>query len=210
MSIRNSIICRDSVSVQLGEVLDAIQFAETRCDSDPALWVSLGEVLGHLCLAWHRRSLGPLQFFNGSDESYERLATTVPNWSGRCRLVPLASPHLAVPPEVNGRDINCDTVRAYLRRARTSANELRDKVDAGQFDKCNMKTLAREFEPILSYLCLAWHLRHLTDAEIASLSTQLLSELEAMLPVWRWNLRLVALEEAEPEGQGASSEAGET
>ena len=87
-------------------------------------------------------------------------------------------------------------------------NELRDKVEAGQFDKCNTITLAREFEPILSYLCLAWHLRHLTDAEIGSLSTQLLSGLEAMLPVWRWNLRLVALEEAGPEGQGASSEGG--
>ena len=84
MSNRDETINRYTVAFQLNEAFQAIEFTLREIgrgdDADPALWVFLGDILDHLCLAWHRRRLGPDEVMNESQEDYELKTVSVPNW----------------------------------------------------------------------------------------------------------------------------------
>ena len=68
------------------------------------------------------------------------------------------------------------------------------QVESGQFDSCDIASLGSRFEPTLQNLCLAWHLKYLSGAEISSLDPSARKELGWWLPPWQWNVRLVPLD----------------
>jgi hypothetical protein len=78
-----------TVDFDLGEALIHLQnlVAEFRagkihtCD-EPALAVQLGHVLDHICLAWNCKDMSPDLKSKLSQEEFERLSNTVPNFSG--------------------------------------------------------------------------------------------------------------------------------
>jgi hypothetical protein len=195
MCSRGAIINRYTMAFQLNEALEAIQAALTNEDADPAIWVSLAEILGHVCVAWHRRRLGPGEVAKESQEEYELKAVSVPNWGGRFRLVEFSAAHPAIAPRLSRRKIDRETVCTYLRAAQVALQTLMGQVESGQFDSCDIASLENEFELILQNLCLAWHLRYLSGAEISSLDPAARKELGWWLPPWQGNLRFVPPDE---------------
>ncbi|GAB6188232.1 hypothetical protein JCM17478_37340 [Thermopirellula anaerolimosa] len=187
-----TMINRNTVAFQLNEALDAIRSAQRHEDPDPAIWVSLAEVVAHLCLAWHRRRLGPHELIKETQEQFEVKSTSVPNWGGQFRLVGFTASHPAIDRQSARGTIDQETVRAYLKAAEAALEGLMRDVLAGRFDSCDISVLEREFEKVLRNLCLAWHLRYLRSEEVASLDPMAIWELGYWLPPWQWNLRLVA------------------
>jgi hypothetical protein len=203
MCNQNNIVNRYTVAFQLNEALEAI-VATLHCASEGEYreftdeWgfvVRLGDILDHLCLAWHRKRLGPHDVTKESQEEYELKTVSVPNWGERFRLVEIAALHPAIAPRLSRQKIDQDTIRTYLRAAEAALQNLMGKVESGQFDSCDVSLLGNEFEPILRNLCLAWHLRYLSGAEISSLDPTAIKELGWWLPPWQWNLRLIPSEE---------------
>ena len=117
MCSRGAIINRYTMAFHLNEAMEAIHAALRNEDADPAIWVSLAEILSHVCLAWHRRRLGPDEVAKESQEEYELKAVSVPNWGGRFRLVEFAASHPAIDPRLSRRKIDRDTVFTYLHAA---------------------------------------------------------------------------------------------
>ena len=78
-----------TVEFDLGEALIHLQdlVAEFRAGkiqtrNEPALAVQLGHVLDHICLAWNCKDMSPEQKSELSQEEFERLSNTVPNFFG--------------------------------------------------------------------------------------------------------------------------------
>jgi len=192
-------INRYTVAFQLNEALQAIAFTlqeiEHGKDTDPAIWVFLGDILNHLCLAWHRRRFGPDEVAQESREEYERRSVSVPNWGGRFRLVEFTASHAAVAPHLPRRKIDRSTAGKYLREAEVTLQNLVGKIEAGQLDVCDTSTLADNFEPVLCNLCLAWHLRYSSGEEISSLDPSAINELRSWMPPWQWNIHLIPARE---------------
>jgi hypothetical protein len=194
---------RYTVAFQLNEALEAIgatlhHASEGEYQDVADEWgfvVRLGDILDHLCLAWHQRRMGPDEVTKESQEEYELKTVSVPNWGGRFRLVEIAASHPAIDARLSRQKIDQDTIRTYLRAAEMALQNLMGKVESGLFDSCDVSSLGNEFEPILSNLCLAWHLRYLSGEEISSLDPAAIKELGWWLPPWQWNLRLIPSEE---------------
>jgi len=203
MSDKTETINRHTVAFQLNEALEAIDSTIRSMErgrvADLAIWVLLGEVLDHLCLAWHRKRLHPEEVMQESQEDYELKAVSVPNWAERFRLVDLATTHPAIDPRLSHRKIAGDTVCTYLRTAEMPLRNLIRKIGSGEFDSCEVESLGDEFVPILRSLCLAWHLRNLSDVEICSLDRRVINEVGSWLPRWKWDYRLVP--SSQPWGQ---------
>ena len=194
-------INRYTVAFQLNEALEAIRFTlrdtETDEDANPAIWVFLADILGHLCLAWHRRRMGPDELMRESQEEFELKTVSVPNWGGHFRLVEIATSHPSIDLRLSRQKIDKDTICTYLRAAEAALQNLMGKVESGQFDSCEISLLGNEFEPILRNLCLAWHLKYLSSEEISSLDPAAIKELGSWLPPWQLDLslHLIPLEE---------------
>jgi hypothetical protein len=186
---------RYAVAFQLNEASEAIRSTLRDEDADPAIWVFLAEILGHLCLAWHRKRLGPDEVTKESQGEYELKSVSVPNWGERFQLVGFAASHPAVDPRLSRRKVDQDTVRGYLRAAEEALQSLVREVESDQFDPRDVSSLGNEFATILHNLCLAWHLRYLSGPEISSLDPTAIEELGWWLPPWQWNLRLVPADE---------------
>jgi hypothetical protein len=78
-----------TVDFDLGEALIHLQdlVAEFRAGKiqtrdEPALAVQLGHILDHICLAWNCKDMSPEHKSKLSQEEFERLSNTVPNFSG--------------------------------------------------------------------------------------------------------------------------------
>jgi hypothetical protein len=190
-------INRDTVAFQLNEALEAIEstlkYIASGEDANPASWVFLAEILGHLCLAWHRKQIGPDEVMKESQEEFELKIVSVPNWGDHFRLVDITASHPAIDPRFSRQNINQDTICTYLFAAKAALQNLMGKVESGQLDSCNLSSFGNEFEPILHNLCLAWHLRYLSGDEISSLDPTAVKELGWWLPPWQWNFRLIPL-----------------
>lgn len=198
MDNHGATINRSTVAFQLNEALESIHSTHSTLrgeGAEPAIWVSLADILGHLCLAWHRKRLGPDEVTKESQEEYELKSDSVPNWGGRFRLVGLAASHPAIDFRLSRGKIDRDTVGTYLRAAEAALQNLMRDVETGQFDSRDISLLEAGFEPILRSLCLAWHLRYLSSDEISSLDPTAVNELGWWLPPWQWNLRLVPPDE---------------
>jgi hypothetical protein len=197
----SGVVNRYTIAFQLNEALEAIRSTIGDPAVNPALWVSLVEILGHLCLAWHRRESGPDALASESQEEYELRADSVPNWGGRFRLVEFAASHPAIDAFTSRGSVNRDTVNHYLQAAHVELQALLDNVMNGRFDRHDATCLAEGFVPILRNLCLAWHLRSLSQSEINTLQPSAIEDLSWQLPRWQWNLRLVpSREEAGKNG----------
>jgi hypothetical protein len=79
----------DTVKREIGEALIHLEdlVAEFRSGKiqerdDPALAVQLGQVLDHMSIAWNCKDMTPDQRAALSQEDFERLANTVPNFTG--------------------------------------------------------------------------------------------------------------------------------
>jgi hypothetical protein len=164
-------------------------------DKDPAMWVLLGNILDHLCLAWHRRRLGPDEVLQENQEDYERKAVSVPNWGEQFQLVEFTALHPSIEQLVSHRIIDRKTVGKYLRDGEAALQNLMGKIETGQLDACDTTTLADYFKPILYKLCLAWHLRFLSSADVSSLDPKVINDLGFWMPPWQWNLHLVPVVE---------------
>ena len=196
MCNRPPIINRYTVAFHLNEALDGIHAALRDEDPDPVMWIDLAFILGHLCLAWHKRRFGPNEVMEEeTQEEFELRARSVPNWGGRFRLVELFERPPGIDLRLSRHEIDRETVRTYLNSAEAAVQDLIRRVVAGDFDAGDISLLGREFEKVLTKLCLAWHLRYLTAEEIASLDPTAIKELEYLLPRWEWDLRLVPPEE---------------
>jgi hypothetical protein len=78
-----------TVEFDLGEALMDLQnlVAEFRAgkiqtDDEPELAVALGHILDHICLSWNCKDMSPEQKAKLSQDEFERLSNTVPNFSG--------------------------------------------------------------------------------------------------------------------------------
>ena len=77
----------DHVSFQLGEALLHLQLLVSELregrvqeDDTPALAVDLGHILDHICIAWNARNMSPEAVAALSQDEFERLTDTVPNF----------------------------------------------------------------------------------------------------------------------------------
>lgn len=198
MANHDATIKGSTVAFQLNEALHAIHSARSRLrdeHTEPAIWVYLADILNHLCLAWHRKRLGPDELTRESQQQYELKSISVPNWGGRFRLVRFAASHPAIDLQLSRGKIQRNTVDSYLGAAEAALHKLMREVETGRFYSCDTSLLGQEFECILHNLCLAWHLRFLSSDDISSLDGTGINELACWLPAWQWNLRLVPPDE---------------
>lgn len=183
---------------ELSEALEEIDSALTDVgrddDPEPVLWISLGEIVAHLCRAWHTRTLSAEDLLNESQEEFETRQVSVPNWGRRLRLVGIAERHPAIELHLSRKEINRDTVCAYLRAAEDALRALLAHLDADRGDYCDIRGLESAFASVLRNLCLAWHLRNLSGPEITSADPDAVQKLGCWLPPWRWNFRIIPVE----------------
>jgi hypothetical protein len=188
-----------TMAFQLNEASESIHSIlmdiERGEDADAAMWVSLADILGHLCLAWHRRRMGPDRVMKENQEEYEQRAVSIPNWGNSFQLVELAASHPAIAHCMSRRRINQDTVCRYLRAAESELQHLMGKIESGECDSGDISVLGSRFGPILHNLCLAWHLRYLNSVEVCSLAPTAIQEIGCWLPKWQWNLCLIPLDQ---------------
>jgi len=201
-----------TIGWQLSKALAALISADSKVDEysewtdEIRLGINLGFAIGKLCLAWHGRSVSPEEDIWETQDEFEILSSSVPNWGGRFKLVDAGALYAGIDPSVQRRRVlNKNTIHAYLRAAEAALRDFAGAVDAGGFDYCEAATLGSGFEPILHRLCLAWYLRYLDAAEISSLDPAVIEDLESWLPPSYWSpaFRLVSLEESPGEGAGA-------
>jgi hypothetical protein len=79
----------DTVHFQLNEALEHLravvaELDDGRMQSDdaPGLAVDLSHILHHVCSAWNSKDMSLLQRAALSQEEFERLGNTVPNFNG--------------------------------------------------------------------------------------------------------------------------------
>lgn len=79
-----------TVEFELKEALDHLQdlvrdFAEGKIGErdEPVISLEIAHVLDHLCRAWNCKDMTLDEWSGGSQEEYERLAHTVPNFMGQ-------------------------------------------------------------------------------------------------------------------------------
>lgn len=79
----------ETVKFELGEALTHLESLVTeirsgklKSDDEPALAVQLDHVLDHISLAWNCKDMSPEQQSKLSQEKFERLSNTVPNFHG--------------------------------------------------------------------------------------------------------------------------------
>jgi hypothetical protein len=189
-------INRNTVAFQLNEAIEAIEstLGDIAEDTDPAIWVCLADILGHLCLAWHRKQIGPDEVMKESQEEFELKKVSVPNWGMHFQLVEITASHPAIDPRLSRPKINQDTIYAYLHAAEETLQNLMGKIESDQLNSSNLSLFGNEFEPILHNLCLAWHLKYLSGEEISLLDPTAVNELGWWLPTWQWNLHLIPMD----------------
>jgi hypothetical protein len=80
----------ETVKFDLGEALIHLESlvaemrtGQIRNDDEPALAVQLGHILDHISLAWNCKDMSPERKSNLSQEEFERLSNTVPNFLGQ-------------------------------------------------------------------------------------------------------------------------------
>jgi hypothetical protein len=78
-----------TVDFQLSEALEDLQALVTKlrtgeihADDDPELAVRLGHILDHISRAWNCKDMPPEEKSKLTQEEFERLSNTVPNFCG--------------------------------------------------------------------------------------------------------------------------------
>ena len=69
--------------VHLESLVAEIRSGQIKNDDEPALAVQLGHVLDHISRAWNCKSMSAEEKSNLSQEEFERLSNTVPNFLGQ-------------------------------------------------------------------------------------------------------------------------------
>ena len=182
----------------LGEALDATGFTirdlsagkYSGASGDAGLAIGLAHILGNICVAWHRKMMVPDEVLSESQAEYEEKIISIPNWGGSFQLVDNTTSHPAIDFQLHRQEIAQDTVNKYLCTIEVALRSLVDKVEHGQFDKYCVKSLSLEFEPLLRNLCLAWHLRYVSNEEAAFLDPAVVTEIGTWLPCWEWDFCL--------------------
>lgn len=165
------------------------------------LSIGLGFVLGHLCLAWHTRSMGPEEVGRFTYDGRDIMLSSVPNWGGRFELVGNTVIHPGVDRSIYRRHVlNVDTICEHLRSAQTELDGLTNRINGGDFDKWDIDTFASCFQRVLCKMCLAWHCRYMNAAEIRLLDSFVINELQHWLPHWAWEpgIQLVHIADQTP------------
>ena len=70
-------------SLHLQQLVADLRAGRMDSSSEPELSVQLAQILDHLCLAWNCKDLTPEQRGALSQEEFERLSNTVPNFLGQ-------------------------------------------------------------------------------------------------------------------------------
>ena len=68
--------------IHLQDLVDEFRAGKIKADDEPALAVDLGHILDHISLAWNCKDMTPDQRAVLSQEDFERLCNTVPNFLG--------------------------------------------------------------------------------------------------------------------------------
>lgn len=186
---------RHTVAFRLNEAVVAISSTlaviESAVDDDPAMWVCLSHILDSLCLAWHRRMRGAGEVAKETQEDFERQTVAVPNWIGRFHMVDFNEASHVMDLHLERSTIVRRTVLRYLRAAKSDVQKLLRYLDSHEFDPRDDALLEKGLASTLGNLCLAWHLRHLRDDEIAAVAPSALTEVSSWLPPWQPNVKLV-------------------
>jgi hypothetical protein len=156
------------------------------------LRVTLAHVLDHLCRSWHGRNLAVTEWADQSQEAFDAMSSTVPNWEGRFQLIDGATTHDQIAPLLRRRlRLSVPTIEMYLRATESALHALVTALAADELDYVSTEQLASRFTPILQSICLAWHLAFLTLEEVSSLASTTINEISSWVPQLNWNARLV-------------------
>ena len=68
--------------IHLESLVGELRSGQIKSDDEPALAVQLGHILDHICLAWNCKDMTPEQKSKLSQEEFEQLSNTVPNFYG--------------------------------------------------------------------------------------------------------------------------------
>jgi len=104
------------------------------------------------------------------------------------------------------KKFNRPVVERQLSGAKVALEECLRKVKSGEFDHEVPLVMAVDFEQVLYHLCLAWHLKHMSDQERAGLSEEELERLSNTVPNFGFELRLMTGIDAETQpNEGGNS-----
>jgi hypothetical protein len=185
----------------VGEALDELEAASTKLitreygeNSDIVFLIDLSRVIDKLCLAWHLRTATSSDVERRLDSGYNAMTSSIPNWDGRFTMPDSDWVHAVIAPlELRRMVPNLDTVKVYLDAARAAIRRLCDRIADETSDLSDTKSLAGGFAPILSNVCLAWHLRYLAPDEANSVPQATIDEVAHCVPPWQWlQMRLIA------------------
>jgi hypothetical protein len=192
---------RFEIGASLGEALQALNgtlrdLSEGKyhvASDEMHLLIDLSLVLNKLCVAWHRRTSTYDEVVRESQEDYEAMTTKIPDWGGRFTMVESGVMHGGIPNSVYCRmSMDTQTIGDYLRAAEVALRDLMEMIERVKFDPSDIDSLGSQFAPVLSNLCLAWHLRYLTPAEVSALEATTIDEIGHWIPPWQWlNVRLI-------------------
>lgn len=69
--------------IHLQGLVDDFRSGKMQTQDEPALAVQLGHILDHISVAWNCKDMTPDQMTALSQEDFERLSNTVPNFLGK-------------------------------------------------------------------------------------------------------------------------------
>ena len=91
---------------------------------------------------------------------------------------------------MNEKKLNKSAVERQLSGARVALDECISKLNTGDYDDEAPLVMAVDFEQVLYHICLAWHFKHMTDDERASLSEEEFKRLSNTVPNFGFELNL--------------------
>ena len=105
---------------------------------------------------------------------------------------------------MNTNTFNRSAVERQLSGASVALDECVQKLKAGEYDAEAPLVMATDLEQVLYHLCLAWHVKNLTDEERAALSQEDYKRLSNTVPNFGFELKLMS--GIDPEAEAGAKE----
>lgn len=185
---------RDAVERQLGGAIVALDECLHKVNSGDydeevplVVAIDFQQVLYKFCLAWHFQFRTEEELAQRTSAEYIKLSNIVPNFGFTLRL----SPGIDCEEDTLGRKFNRAAVALQLSEAKLALETALEKAKVGIYDDASPVVVAIDFQHVLYKLCLAWHLKNMTDEELNKLPHEDFERLSNTVPNFGFELKLM-------------------
>ena len=178
----------------LDRVSDLLTSCPIPCEAgcDAGIAVYLEHVLDHLCRSWHRRRATMNELESESQEHFELLCQSVPNWESRFSLVeiPYTLNYDTESRIIFNAEFGPASLSSELIEARRPLEALLSEASHAEFST-NEVALEHALAELLSGICRGWHLSHIEPEDVPLLNAERLTRISGAIPHWNWFRKIV-------------------